>query len=67
MLDSFALPPSTWWDEYYTLLLENVGRLRPTADAELMAAIEETEREIEMYRRFGHSYGYVFYLMRRMD
>ena len=67
VLDGFALPPSAWWDEYYTPLLENVGRLRPTADAELMAAIEGTEREIEMYRRFGHSYGYVFYLMRRTD
>jgi SAM-dependent methyltransferase len=67
VLDSLALPPSAWWDEYYTPLLENAGRLRPTADAELVAAIEATEREIEMYQRFGHSYGYVFYLMRRTD
>ena len=67
VLYSFALPPSAWWDEYYTPLSRNIERLRPTADGALRAVIEETEREIEMYRRFGSSYGYVFYLMRRTD
>jgi hypothetical protein len=27
--------------------------------------IEGTGREIELYRRHGHAYGYVFYLLRK--
>lgn len=65
VLDHFALPNSAWWDEYYTPLAERAARLRQDADADLEAVIAATEREIDLHRRFGDSYGYVFYLMRR--
>ena len=58
------LPFSAWWEEYYTPLLERVERLRPTADLALAAVLDETEREIDLFRRHGDSYGYVFYLLR---
>ena len=64
VLDHFTLPPEAWWDEYYTPLLERMARLAPDADPDLAAAIAETRREIELFRRCGHAYGYVFYLMR---
>ena len=38
---------------------------RPDADPALAAVIDETRREIELYRLHGDSYGYVFYLLRR--
>ena len=63
VLDTFTLPASAWWD-YYTPLLQRVERMRPTADASLREVIQETEREIALYRDHGHSYGYVFYLLR---
>jgi serine/threonine-protein kinase HipA len=66
-LDHFTLPPSAWWDEYYTPLKERVPRLRQEADknAALAEILDITEREIAMYDRYGDYYGYVFYLMRK--
>jgi SAM-dependent methyltransferase len=65
VLDHFALPPEAWWDEYYTPLEARIARLAPDTDRELAAVVEETRREIELYRRHADSYGYVFYLLRR--
>ena len=39
--------------------------LAPDAEPELAAAMDETRREIELYRRHGDSYGYVFYMLRQ--
>ena len=63
-IDHFTLPPSAWWDEYYVPLEERIARLAPDADPELADAIAETRREIDLFRRCGASYGYVFYLLR---
>jgi SAM-dependent methyltransferase len=65
VVDHFALPPEAWWDEYYAPLEQRMTELAPEADPELAAVIAETRREIELYRRHGDSYGYVFYLLRR--
>ena len=69
VLDHFTLPQAGWWDEYYTPMQERVARLRPSAEADsaLAAVLDETDREIDMFRRYGDSYGYVFYLMRKSD
>lgn len=64
VLDTFALPASAWWDDYYTPLLQRMERLRPTADPALREVIAAAEQEIDLYRRYGDSYGYVFYLLR---
>jgi SAM-dependent methyltransferase len=64
LIDHFTLPPAAWWDEYYKPLEQRMADLAPAADAELGAVIDETRREIELYRRHGHAYGYVFYLLR---
>lgn len=66
VLDTFVLPASAWWDEYYRPLEARIESLRERArgDAELASAISETEREISLYSRYGASYGYVFYLLR---
>lgn len=64
VIDRFTLPPEAWWDEYYAPLEERMARLAPAADADLATVIEETRREIELYRSCGDSYGYVFYLLR---
>jgi hypothetical protein len=64
-IDHFTLPPEAWWDEYYTPLEQRMACLAPTADSELVAVIDETRREIALFRSYGDSYGYVFYLLRR--
>ncbi len=66
VLDTFVLPESAWWDEYYRPLQARVEALRERAreDADLATAISETEREVALYAHHGASYGYVFYLLR---
>jgi SAM-dependent methyltransferase len=64
VLDHFALPPEAWWDEYYLPLEARMDLLAVGPDPELAAVIAETRREINLFRRYGDAYGYVFYLMR---
>jgi SAM-dependent methyltransferase len=64
-IDHFTLPPAAWWDEFYTPLEQRMAQLAPDADPALAAMIEETRREIGLYRLHCDSYGYVFYLLRR--
>ena len=64
VVDTFPLPHSAWWDDYYAPLLQRVERLRPTAGAELREAFTFAEQETDLFRRHGDSYGYVFYLLR---
>ena len=62
LLDCFPLPAAAWWDDYYTPLAARLDALE--GDPTLAAPIAETRREIELFRRHGDSYGYVFYLLR---
>ena len=64
VLGNFALPASAWWEDYYTPLLHRIAQLRPAAAGELSGVLDETEQEIDLYRKHGDSYGYVFYLLR---
>lgn len=67
VLDHFTLAPSAWWDEYYTPLQKRVARLRQAAEtnAALAEILDDTERAISIYDRYGDSDGYVFFLMRK--
>lgn len=66
-LDHFTLPSQAWWDGYYTPMLARIEELRPEAqrDQELAGVMAEAEQEIDMHRRFGASYGYEFFILRR--
>jgi trans-aconitate methyltransferase len=67
VLDTFALPPSAWWDEYYTPMEQRCDTLEKNTDEALTEAINNARQEVDLYRRYGESYGYVFFLMRRRD
>ncbi len=53
------LLPQAAWRNYYDPLSERVARLREGADAELAAALDETEREIAVWRAHGDDFGYL--------
>lgn len=63
----FPLPAGDWWEDYYSPLRQRIGRLRnrAAADPDLRAVLDETELEIDLYERYGDSYGYVFYLAQK--
>jgi SAM-dependent methyltransferase len=67
-LGHFVLDASCW-HEYYGHLEERMAGLEPAyAGDEVAARVFDAERqEIDVYRRHGESYGYVFYVARRTD
>jgi hypothetical protein len=64
-IDHFTLPASAW-AAYYDPLLARADALAAQAghDRELADAIADTRREADLWRRCGHTYDYVFYLLR---
>ncbi len=66
-LDHFTLPPEAWWTHYYGPMEERVEELRPRAadDPVLAQVLVEAELEIDVHRRFGHTYSYEFLIMRK--
>ncbi|HEO71079.1 MAG TPA: class I SAM-dependent methyltransferase [Candidatus Hydrogenedentes bacterium] len=66
VFDHFVLPREGWWTEYYAPLKERSAQLRPTADERLIAILDENDEEIAMWERYGDSFSYVFYLMRKV-
>lgn len=44
-------------------LVARIARLRPEATGAMAQAIAEMDAEIDLFRRFGASYGYTFYIL----
>jgi len=67
VLGHFPMPEDAWWEEYYGPLEKRLVELRETyaGNPEALAVIEESEREIEIYRDHPGWYGSVFFLMRK--
>ena len=67
LLGHFPLPESAWWDDYYTPVERRLAALREKYrdDPEALAVLDEEQGEIDLYRKFSSSYGYVFYIMVR--
>lgn len=67
LIDEFILPSSDWFDEYYEPMTTRIETLRASgadADADLAAELDEAEREIQFYQRYGNTYGYAFFIAR---
>jgi len=62
----FALPPSSWWDDYYRPLQQNLTefreRHRDEPDAQELA--DQVQREIDVWHAYAEFYGYEFFVMR---
>jgi DNA-binding transcriptional MerR regulator/SAM-dependent methyltransferase len=65
VVDSFNLPDSSWWDDYYTPMLErmNVLKVKNAGIAEAEAVYTECETEVAMFRWHSKSYGYTFFVL----
>lgn len=62
----FAIPESSWRDNYYTLIEAKLPALKSKhqCDAEALSILACEELEIEMFRKYSEYYGYVFYILR---
>jgi hypothetical protein len=65
----FTLPDSAWWDDYYTPLKAKFPSLKQKyeGDEEALDIIAMSEAEIDIRRRYGQSYGYHFFVARKVD
>ena len=68
LVDHFTLPESSWWNDYYVPLEKRVAMLREQHknSDEWQGKLDESLREIEMYRKYSEYYGYVFYVMQKV-
>ena len=60
----FSLPPASWWSDYYTPIEARLPGLRKAYHnvPEALDALDATQKELEMYRKYSDWYGYVFYV-----
>ncbi len=60
---TFVTPYSDWWDEYYTPILSNIEKMKVKYSniTTATAIIQGMETEIEMHRKYGNQYGYMFF------
>lgn len=65
-VNHFTLPPSSWWNDYYRPLQQNVmdfrNRHREEADAQQLA--DDVQREVDVWHAYAEFYGYEFFVMR---
>lgn len=63
----FTLPPSAWGDEYYGPIRAGLedARRRWAGDGPGREVVARLEEEIRMFDRWGHTYGYEFFVARR--
>ena len=66
-LADFALPDADWWQGYYAELEPRIARLRAQVAGEpaACAALDASQREIDLRRHYPDAYGYVFYVALR--
>ena len=66
LVSHFTLPESDWWTGYYRPLEKRIEALRSlyASDKAALDVFESTNREIDIYRKYASSYGYVFYVMK---
>lgn len=68
VIDSFNLPNSAWWDDYYTPMLQRMEELeaRNAGVAEAEAVYAHCRGEIDIFRRHSKNYGYTFFVLQRI-
>ncbi len=69
VLGHFTVPDKGWWDEYYTPLAGRLDMLEEKyAGDELgLSIIQATRQEQYVRRNFGESYGYEFFVARKLS
>jgi ubiquinone/menaquinone biosynthesis C-methylase UbiE len=68
LLDSFVLSDSEWWDDYYRPIEERIAAMRlEREDEHWQAALDAAQLESDIVREGLHAFGYVFYVMKKID
>lgn len=67
LVDSFKMPTSAWWNDYYTPMLAGIQSLKSknAGISEAESVYAACEEEVAMYRHHSASYGYGFFIMQK--
>ena len=67
VIDSFMLPKSSWWNNYYTPIEVKLPALKAKHkdDPEALQCLAGEEKELEMFRKYSDYYGYAFYVLQK--
>lgn len=68
-VESFTLPASAWWEEYYQPMQARLKALQARLPADPSAAevVRSAQVEIDMFQRFSEHYSYAFYIVQPND
>ena len=68
LVDSFVLSECAWEKEYYRPMEKKIEelKLKYEGQKEVDSVLREQQAEINMYRKYSDSYGYVFYIMKKL-
>jgi SAM-dependent methyltransferase len=69
LITNFTLPESSWLDNFYLPMEEELTRLNKKYQSNEIAlgVFEEMKNEINLYKKFSDFYGYEFFIMRRIS
>ncbi|CAF4826549.1 unnamed protein product [Rotaria sp. Silwood1] len=67
LIDSFILAEEDWWNEYYGPMERRIQELemKYKGQQEAESVLDEQLSEINLYKKYSESYGYVFYIMKQ--
>lgn len=69
LVDSFRLPPQSWWTDFYAPLSEELARFRArhSGKPEWLAVADMAQREMDVHRCHHDFYGYGFFVCRNTE
>ncbi len=67
LLEYFTLGEDTWWIEYYAPLEKRINEIRAkhADDPKALVALDNDQREIDMFKKNPRRYGSVFFIMKK--
>ena len=67
LLEHFTLHEDTWWIEYYAPLEKRINEIRTkhADDPKALVALDNDQREIDMFKKNPRQYGSVFFIMKK--
>jgi len=67
LLEYFTLGEDTWWIEYYAPLEKRINEIRAkhAGDPKALVALDNDQREIDMFKKNPRRYGSVFFIMQK--
>jgi hypothetical protein len=69
LISNFTLPESSWFDNFYLPMEEELARLNKKYQGNEIALgiFKEMKNEINLYKKFSAFYGYEFFIMQRIN